>query len=213
MVKRSNVYFIKFEAITAKVFCQASDVLTSAIGAFNLEASQTPKIVDILVTGLNRTKLSVDQVQQAIQYAGATAKESGATFDELIAVAATAANSGIRSGSTIGTGYRQLVVDLQTPTKDFKQNLKDLGLTLEDVNVRSLGFAKVVKNLTDAGFSAEQAYDSFETRAASFFLSFRNQIDTYDELALALTQGGAAAEAQEKAMDSLSAQWIRLKNI
>lgn len=191
---------------------QSVEVLTSALGAFQLQASEADRVVDTLVTGLNKSKLSMEQMGQAIQYAGATAKESGIRFEELTAISASLANAGIRSGSTIGTGLRQLLVDLKTPTEDFKKELKDVGLTVADVDVKSKGFAGVVKTLAEAGFTAEAAYSSFETRAASAFLAFKNQVGVYDELALAIARGGAAQEAQAKSMDSLSAQFNRFKN-
>ena len=191
---------------------EAVDTLTSSLGAFQLQASESGRVVDTLVNGLNRTKLSIQQVQAAVQYAGATAFENGMGFEELVAVSGSLANAGIRSGSTIGTGLRQLLVDLKTPTKDFQRELEALGLTLADVDVKSLGLAQVVENLTDAGFSAEAAYESFEVRAASSFLAFRNQIDNYDQLAISIAQAGAAEAAAAKANDTTAARWQQLVN-
>lgn len=191
---------------------EAVDTVTSALGAFQLQASESDKVVDTLVQGLNRSKLSISQMQAAIQYVGATAKESNIDLQELVTITSSLANAGIRSGSTIGTGLRQLIVDMQKPTDNFKQELNSLGLTLADVDVKALGVAGVVKKLTDAGFSAEAAYRSFENRAASSFLAFRNQIDSYDDLALAIAQSGAAQQAEAAAMESLSAKWNTLKN-
>jgi TP901 family phage tail tape measure protein len=191
---------------------ESVEVLTSALGAFQLQAGEAARVTDTLVTGLNKSKLSMTQMGQAIQYAGATANESGVKLEELTAIAASMANAGIKSGSTIGTGLRQLLVDMKTPTEDFKKALKDVGLTVADVDVKTKGFAGVVQTLAKAGFTAEAAYASFETRAASAFLAFKGQIGGYDELALAIARGGAAADAQAMSMDSLSAQYNRLKN-
>lgn len=191
---------------------ESIDLMTSALGAFNLQANESAVVADTITAALNETKLSVEQMRLALQYAGATAKENNISLQELAAISGSLANAGIRSGSTIGTGIRQLLVDLKTPTEDFKRELDSLGLTLADVDVKALGLAEVVRRLTDAGFSAEQAYASFEVRAASSFLAFRNQIDSYDDLALALQQQGAAARAAEEASGSLSAKWTELKN-
>lgn len=188
------------------------DTMTSSLGAFQLQASEAGRVSDILMEGLNRSKLSITQMQAALQYAGATAHETGMTLEELVAIAGSLANAGIRNGSTIGTGMRQLIVDMQTPSEKFQKELKSLGLTMQDVDVRAHSLAEVVKKLTAAGFSAESAYESFEVRAASAFLAFRNQLDTYDEMSVALTQSGAAARANAEAMDSLGAKWTQTKN-
>lgn len=192
---------------------EAVDTLTSALGAFRMQASDTESTVDSMVTALNRTKLTIGQVQLAIQYAGATAKENNVSFNELLTITASLAQAGIKSGSTIGTGLRQLLVDFKTPSEDLKKELKDLGLTLADIDVKGLGFAEVVRRLSSAGFDATSAYEGLEVRAAASFLAFKNQLPMYDELALAIAKGGAAAEAQARAMDSLGAQGTRLTNI
>ena len=191
---------------------KGADVITSTLGAFQLQASESGRVADVLTTALNRTKLSLDQVQAAIQYAGATAEQSNVSFDELTTIISTLAQAGIKSGSTIGTGLRQLFVDLQEPTEKFKKNLKDVGLNLSDVDLRTKGFVGVIRTLSAAGFGATQAFDSFENRSAAAFLAFKGQLPIYDELAQSIARGGTAAEAQATAMDSLGAQAQRLTN-
>lgn len=203
---------LNLAAGSGSTVAEAVDTMTSSLGAFNLQASEAGHVADVLMMGLNASKLSIQQMQAALQYSAATAHEAGISLEELTAVAASLANAGIKSGSTIGTGLRQLLVDLQTPTEKLKNELDSLGLTMADVDVKSKGLAGVVKTLTDAGFSAEAAYNGLEVRAAAAFLAFRNQIDVYDELAAQLTNTGAAAEAAAKASQSLSAKWQQTKN-
>lgn len=192
---------------------EAVDAMTSALGAFNLQASESGRIMDVLMTALNDSKLSMTQMQAAIQYAGATAHEAGMSIEELSVFAEMAANAGIKSGSTIGTGMRQLIIDLQEPTEKFKKQLDALGLTMADVDVKSQGLDGVIRKLTTSGFTAEAAYSSFETRAAAFYLALKGQMDTYDQLSQSISQTGAAAAAQERAMGSLSAQWQKFLNL
>ena len=37
------------------------------------------------------------------------------------------ANAGIRNGSTLGTGVRQILLDLQNPTEKFKKVMNELA--------------------------------------------------------------------------------------
>lgn len=203
----------KLSAASGASIKESVDLVTSAVGAFGLQASETDRIADILVSALNRSKLSVEQVGLAVQYVGSTARENNVSFEELTAAAGALANAGIRSGSTIGTGLRQLLVDLKTPTEDLTDQLKLLGLTQADVDVKTKGLAQVLTTLRDAGFGASQAYGALEVRAAASFLTLSNNLDLMRDLQVAQQQQGAAAEAQERAMDSLSAQWQRFKNI
>ena len=75
-----------------------------------------------------------------LQYAGNIANDSGVSFEELTAALGATANAGIRSGSTLGTGLRQMFIDLQKPNEKLTKRLETLGITLDQVNFRSQGF-------------------------------------------------------------------------
>lgn len=194
-------------------FSEATDVITSAIGAFQLQASETQRITDILASALNNTKLNIQQVALGIQYAGATAYENKISFEELTAVMATMAQAGIRSGSTIGTGLRQFLVDLQTPTKKMTDEFTKLGLTMEDIDVKTLGLPEVLRRLAEAGFSSANAYRVLETRATAAYLVLKNNRDEILKQIAAQNQQGLAAQAAARGQNSLAAEWQRFKNI
>lgn len=190
----------------------ASETVTSAIGGFQLQASEAERISDAMVSALNRSKLTIQQVQQAIQYVGATAYESDIKLEEVIGAAGAMANAGIARGSTIGTGMRQLLVDLQDPSEKLVTTLTGLGLSLDDIDVKTKGFVPVLEKLRDAGFGSSQAYGALETRAAAAFLVLSSNTDTIYDLIEAQQMIGVAAEAAEVSMNSLAAQWVRFKN-
>lgn len=192
---------------------EAVQLVTSALGSFQLQASEAARVADLMTSALNRTKLTVGQVAQAIQYVGATAYEQNISLETLLATVGAVAQGGVRSGSTIGTGFRQFLVDLQTPSEKLQGQLERLGITQADVNVKTRGLAAVLETLKEKGFGATQAYDGLETRAAAFYLVAKNNTDIMDELQLSFAQSGAAAIANERAMNSLTAQWQRFKNV
>lgn len=190
----------------------AADTATSAIGAFQLQASEATRISDGMVAALNRSKLTIQQIQQAIQYVGATALESDIKLEELVAMAGSMANAGVSRGSTIGTGTRQLLVDLQSPSEKLVKTLQGLGLSVDDVNVKTRGIIPVLETLRDSGFGTAAAYGSLETRAAAAYLVLKNNIPTMYELIEAQGTLGVAAEAAAVATDSLASQWQIFKN-
>lgn len=187
-------------------------LLTSALGAFQLQGSEAARVADLMTAALNRTKLTVQQAGQAIQYVGATAYEQNISLEQLLATIGAIAQAGIKSGSTIGTGFRQFLVDLQEPSKKLSEELKALGLSAADVDVSVRGLPAVLETLRDAGFGAAQAYEGLEVRAAAFYLAAKNNVDVMDRLQLAFAQQGQAALANDRAMSSLTAQWQRFKN-
>jgi len=198
---------------SGSTIAESVDLITGAIGAFQLQTSEAARVSDLLVAALNRSKLTVTQVAQAVQYVGATAFEANISLNELVAAAGAISQAGVRSGSTIGTGLRQFLVDLQDPTKKLTIELTKLGLTQADVDVKTRGLSTVLTTLRDAGFGSAQAYAGLETRAAAAFLVLKNNIGTMHDLEIAQLAQGQAAEAADTAMSSLSATWQRFKNI
>lgn len=192
---------------------EAVNLVTSALGSFQLHASEAERIANLMTEALNRTRLTVGQVGQAIQYVGATAYEQNISLEQLLATIGSVAQAGVRSGSTIGTGFRQFLVDLQEPSKKLTEQLKLLGVSAADIDVSVRGLPAVLETLRNAGFGAAQAYEGLEVRAAAFYLTAKNNVDIADRLQLSFANTNASIVAQERAMNSLSAQWQRFKNL
>lgn len=188
---------------------EAVDILTSALGSFQLAASESARVTDVLVNTLNRSKLSVNQVQLGLQYVGAAAKQNNISLEELTATLGTMADAGIRSGSTMSTGLRQMLVDFIDPSKKLVENLEKVGLTTADIDVKTLGLVEVLGRLRENGF---QAYGSLETRAAAAYQVLATNIDGINELKEAALVTGTAERAQQERLGSLSAQWQQLMN-
>lgn len=192
---------------------QAADVVTSVSNIWLYNTSQMGDIANVLTAALNQTKLGMDQMQLGIQYAGNAAMDAGVDFVELTSIMGAMAQAGIRSGSTIGTGLRTLLVDLQTPSEKSIATLQRLGLSMADVDVRSLGLTEVLHNLKAAGFTSADAFQAFEIRAASAFTTISNNLDTVDRLQTSLYDGDAASRANAIQMDTLAAKWRVFANV
>lgn len=188
------------------------DVVTSALTVFNMNASEAGRVADVMTASLNLTKLTMDKLQLGIQYAGNAAAEAGTTLEELTAALGAMANAGIKSGSTLGTGLTQLFVELQNPSKKLLEELKRLGLTLADVDVKALGLTGVVENLSKAGFTAASAFRSLDLRGARAYLAFSRNVETARELEVLLQLTTASAKAQETQMLSLTNTALKLRN-
>lgn len=188
------------------------DVLTSVLSIYNLTASESTTVANQLTQAMNSSKLDIEKLALGFQYAGNTAAQSGVRFTELTAALAALSNSGIKSGSTIGTGFRQLLTDIEQPTDKFKEVLKRLGLTISDVDVKAKGIYTVLETLKNAGFTASDALASFEVRAASTYSALANNMDVFSQTEEALNGTTAATKANEIQMGSLSAQTTRLQS-
>ena len=189
------------------------DIATSAITVFNLNAGEMSHVADVMTGALNLSKLTMDKLALGIQYAGNTAAEAGIGLEEFVSVLGGIANAGIKSGSTIGTGFQQLLVELQKPTTKLTNQLKQVGLTMSDVDVKAHGFTNVMETLANAGFNSANALAAFDLRGAKAYLSISRNIDAIKEMRAQVLLSNAAAEANAKQMESLANSASRLRNI
>lgn len=191
----------------------AVDLATSTLGVFNKDSSQMVDIVDQMTTAVNTSKLNLDKLSLGLQYAGNLAAQSNVSFEETVSALGAMANSGIRSGSTLGTGLRQILITLQNPTEGFKEKVHDLGISMNDLDISTKGLVPVLKTLAERGFTVRDAMATMEVRAAAAYGAFANNVDVAEQLQEKMKIGGAAARANAIQMESLSHQMDRLGSV
>jgi TP901 family phage tail tape measure protein len=191
----------------------AVDVASSVISVFNLRAEDMGHVANVVTGAINETKLTMDKLALGVQYAGNIAAEAGLEFDEFTAILGSMANAGIRSGSTLGTGLRQVLIELLSPSDKFVKKLREVGLTVEDIDVKAKGFVGVMETLKQAGFSTADAFDSFEVRSAAAFAAIQNDPGLINDLRESFLLTNAAMKANETQMRSLAATSDQFKSI
>lgn len=203
----------KLAAATGTDLATSVNVATSALTVWNLEASQMSRVADVLTTAVNETKAEIGTIANGIQYAGAMFSDLGVSLEESVALFSAVTNAGLKARSVVGTGSRALVTELITPSAKLETVLKRLNLTLDDIDVRSLGITKVLENLKNAGFGAEEAFEALDRRAATFYSAASSQIEVIKNLNVEFLRQGATNKANEKQMNTLAAQTQRFRNI
>lgn len=203
----------RFATATGTSMKEAVDTITSALTVFNLRIEETTRVSDLFTAALNDTKLDPQKLALGLQYVSNVAADSNVTLTELTATMGALSNAGIRSGSTIATGLRQLIIDLSTPSTKLVAELAKVGLTVESVDIKTHGLVGVLRNLREAGFNSANAMASLEVRAANAYSALARQLDTIPGLIEGLNKSGSATDANAKVMDTLSAAITRFGNV
>ncbi len=189
---------------------QAVDLVTSVIGVYDKKASETADIANKITAAANSSKVSVEKLALGFQYAGNTAAQMGVSFEETTAAMAAMSNAGIKSGSTMGTGLRQFLVETQKPSEEFIATIGRIGLTMADLDFKSNGLIGVARKLREAGFIASDAIKSFDVRGAAAFNALIANPEDMERQYRLLLNTKAGLEANEVQMQSLKAQSTRL---
>lgn len=195
---------IQLATASGSTLKESVDVVTSVLSVFDLTAGEAGRVANVLTAGLNLSKLTIDKLGLGLQYAGNVAHDAGLSFTDLTAVLGGLANAGIRNGSTLGTGVRQVLLDLENPSKKFKEVMSELGITLADIDVKSNGLVGVLENLQKKGFTNSDAFRSFETRAVAAFAAISANLSTIRSFEGQMLLTNAAVVASDKQMESLT---------
>lgn len=124
-----------FATASDSTFAQASKLTTDMMSTFGYKTKEAVKVMDILTTGLNESKLDFSDLSYALKYAAPAWKASGGKLEDLIAVLAIQSQAGIK-GSTAGTGNRTAAVNLALGMQDMK---KDVNKQKQKQTASSLG--------------------------------------------------------------------------
>jgi len=119
---------------TGEDLATAADVAGSTIRAFQLDASETGRVADVMASALNKSALELSDFKESMKYVAPIAHAAGASVEEAAAMLSVLANSGIR-GSIAGTSLRKIFTDMTKDGRPLQERLKELsdkGITLAD---------------------------------------------------------------------------------
>lgn len=185
------------------------DAVTSTMTIFDLQTSEMERVANTLTAAMNMSKLTIDKFSLGLQYSGNIAETVGIRYNELASLLGGMTDAGIRSGSTLGTGLRQLLLDLQSPSDKAKEVFKRVGLSSEELDVESQGIFRVLKNLKEASLTTADATEAFEVRAVAAFKALMNQLPEIEQLNESIMLTEAATAGAGVQMDSLAAKWTQ----
>jgi len=132
-----------------------SDLLTTTIRAFSLEATEATRVADVMANAINKSKLTIDKLRISFNFVGSVAAQTGLSLEQTAASMMVLANSGLRA-STIGTGLRQVLARLMAPTGKLREAFEQHNIELAKVNPRLVGFETAIKNLLPVMWDSEK---------------------------------------------------------
>lgn len=176
---------------------ESADYASNMIGQFGLRASETGRIVDTLTATSQSSNTSVLQLAEAMKFAGTIAGAANIDIETAAAAIGVLGDRGIQ-GAMAGTNFRQMILTLIKPTKQARDTIAELGLTMDDLDPRTNNLITIFERLRDANFDLEDATKIFTSRVASGAITIVESIDKFRQME-------EANYAAEGAADSFSA--------
>lgn len=128
---------------------KVAKLLTGTLNAYGASADQAAKFTDILFEGVNAGAQTVPQLVQSLGLVTGIASAAGVSFAELNASIATLTTSGLQT-STAVEGLRGLLNGLVNPTKESRDEMERLGITIDAQSVKQDGLLKTIQKIKAA---------------------------------------------------------------
>ena len=206
-------------AASGEDLASTSDIVTDALTAFGLKASDSTHFADVLAKASSNANTNVAMMGETFKYVAPVAGALGYSVEDCSVAIGLMANSGIKAGQA-GTSLRQMLSRLAKPTDEVQGAMDQLGVSLADSagNMKSLDtvmgdLRNGFKGLSKAE-QAQLATSLAGQEAMSGLLAIVNASDgDFDKLKDSIYNcKDAAANMAAVAQDNLAGQITSLKS-
>lgn len=182
-----------------------ADAVTSALNAYKLEGADAARITDILTQAVKEGKGEPDQLAGSLGRVLPIAAAAGVSMEQVAASMATMTRTGLTADES-ATALRGTLGALLAPSKQSRDALAEIGLTVEDVanKLRGDGLVSLLKLLMERTKGNVEVLDAIipNIRALIGVLSTAgSQGDDYAEILLKMQN---AAGTTDKAFTEMS---------
>lgn len=200
-------------AASGEDLAMTSDIVTDALTAFGMQASDSGKFADILAAASSNANTNVHLLGESFKYVAATSGAMKYSAEDTSIALGLMANAGIK-GSMGGTALKNAIVNMVSPTDTMAAVMDRYNLSLTDSEGKMKSLKSVVDMLRekmgglDEATQAAAAADLFGKEAMSGMLSIINASQSdYDKLTNAIyNSSGAAQTMSETRLDNLKGQ-------
>ena len=206
-------------AASGEDLATTSDIVTDALTAFGLSASDSAEFADVLAAASSNANTNVAMMGETFKYVAPVAGALGYSAQDVAVAVGLMANSGIKA-SQAGTSLRSVLSRLAKPTEQVEQAMADLGISLTDSNGDMKSFRTVMEDMR-AGFSGltkdqQAAYAATigGQEAMSGLLAIVNTSDEdFYKLANSIDESkGSCQRMADTMINTLSGQFTILKS-
>ena len=146
-------------AASGEDLASTSDIVTDALTAFGLSASDSGHFADILAAASSNANTNVSMMGETFKYAAPVLGSLGYSAEDSATAIGLMANAGIKS-SQAGTALRAAITNLAKPTDTVASAMEQYGISLTDSSGKMYSLRELMEQLRQklGGLSeAEQA--------------------------------------------------------
>ncbi|MHA1859166.1 MAG: phage tail tape measure protein, partial [Candidatus Thorarchaeota archaeon] len=191
---------------------RAADIATNILKGFGLATSETNRVVDVLALAANSANTTVEQLGQAMKFVAPIASGVRMSLEDTAAAIQVLSNAGIQA-SMAGTGLRRVIGALEGPTTAQEKVLNNLGLSIDEVKVSSVGLSGALAKIRSRTNDVGTALKLFGQRGGPAAVVMANLWEEMDKFGTAnLDAAGTATRIAKVMDDNLNGAILRVKS-
>lgn len=206
-------------AASGEDLATTSDIVTDALTAFGMSASDSTHFADILAAASSNANTNVSMMGETFKYVAPLAGSLGYSAEDTATAIGLMANAGIK-GSQAGTSLRSIMTRLAKPTKESQMAMSALGLSITDSTGKMKPLNEIIGDMRKgfAGLTEDEKANYAAMlggqEAMSGLLAMVNATDAdFEKLSGAINNcNGSAAEMAEIMQDNLQGQLTILQS-
>lgn len=196
-----------------------SDIVTDALTAFGLQASDSSHFADVLAKASSSANTNVSMLGESFKYVAPLAGTMGYSVEDVSVALGLMANASVK-GSMAGTSLKTAIANLSSPTKNMKEVMDQYGISMTDAEGNSLALIDVIKQLREKFGTLSESEQTaaastlFGKEAMSGMLAIINASDSdFNNLIDNINNAdGAASSMADTMQDNLQGQITILKS-
>lgn len=144
-------------AASGEDLATTSDIVTDALTAFGLQASDSAHFADVLAQASSNSNTNVGLMGETFKYVAPVAGALGYSIEDTAVAIGLMANSGIK-GSQAGTALRSTITRLAKPVGEAEKAVNDLGISITNADGTMKPLSQTMVELREkfAGLTEEQ---------------------------------------------------------
>lgn len=156
----------------------AADQLTNIMAQFGIEADKSAdaaaRVADALVAGFTGAATTMDQLANAMTYAGPVANALGYTLEDTTAILMGLANAGYK-GERAGTALRGGFTRLIRPMKMGREVLEQYNIEINNADGTTRDFVDILEDIGKAGMTTAELIKVFGQEAGPGMIALLSQ--------------------------------------
>ena len=186
-----------------------ADVLTSALNAYGLEASDVTDVSDSLFTTVNLGKTTIAELGASLGQVAPIASTAGISLDALNASIATITLSGLSTAET-ATMLKQAFLALSAPTDSARKAMDEAGISVKTFEDGSTDLISTIKQFEGMDLEVLKKFIPNITALQAIDILAKD----IDGLGITLDKFADKADASKSAFDTMSDTWnMRMRSL